>query len=431
MVDFFPVAPKPRRVEKGGIKNAPEDQNKSADDDYWSKDDENECVIRIHRTPRKKLFDPRGSNCPIDIEFLADETLTIIKYLNGENDSIQSTTWRNLSDPKDDQSQEWIGETYFQVDVHALEKWGDTSRGDAPPSDDDYEPMSEDEIEEALRGRDYDPLADFAEEESSIAPAVPGEEHDHYKAPKFAPVAKPGVFLGYRFEPGGKWKGDYYVADLEHFQAGVVRPSIHQVKQIYHNAEEPFVFPLLKAYEARTREIASYKHDRLSDPDHPSGKILPREDESFSFDEGRFDHGDDEGDRQDRLNLTIFLRLTSLIITSPMNLPLTKGMTTGCALKKKGPGIDTTSRRERTSLETTPVLYLQGGRSKLISTMSESLIATSSTPETRSIATPVMCMPAAIGLEHTNSGPGLPSFSTRAARPKGGVPLPRSRSAKT
>ena len=160
--------------------------------------------------------------------------------------------------------------------------------------------MSAEEIEEALRDCDYDPLADFAEEESSIAPAVPGEEHDHYKAPKFAPVAKPGVFLTYRFEPGGKWKGDYYVADLEHFQAGVVRPSIHQVKQIYHDAEEPFVFPLLKAYEARTREIASYKHDRLSDPDHLSGKILPREDESFSFDEGRFDHGDDEDDRQNR-----------------------------------------------------------------------------------------------------------------------------------
>ena len=209
MVDFFPVAPKPRRVEKGGIKNAPEDQNKPADDDYWSKDEENECVIRIHRTPRKKLFDPRGSNCPIDVQFLADETLTIIKYLNGENDSIQSTTWRNLSDPRDDQSQDWIGETYFQVDVHALEKWGETAREDTSLSDDDYEPMSPAEIEEALRDCDHDPLADFAEEESSIAPAVPGEEHDHYKAPKFAPVAKPGVFLGYRFEPGGKWKGDY------------------------------------------------------------------------------------------------------------------------------------------------------------------------------------------------------------------------------
>ena len=138
LVDFFPVAPKPRRVEKGGIKSAPEDRNKPADDDYWSKDEENECVIRIHRTPRKKLFDPRGSNCPIDVQFLADETLTIIKYLNGENDSIQSTTWRNLSDPRDDQSQDWIGEAYFQVDAHALERWGETVREDTSLSDDDY-----------------------------------------------------------------------------------------------------------------------------------------------------------------------------------------------------------------------------------------------------------------------------------------------------
>ena len=71
LVDFF--APKPRRVEKGGVKNAPEVQHECADADYWIKDEENECVIRIHRTPRKKLFDPRGSNCPIDVEFLADE----------------------------------------------------------------------------------------------------------------------------------------------------------------------------------------------------------------------------------------------------------------------------------------------------------------------------------------------------------------------
>ena len=86
--------------------------------------------------------------------------------------------------------------------------------------------MSVEEIEEALRDCDYDPFADFVEDDSSVAPAVPGEEQDQHKAPKFAPVAKPGVFLAYRFEPGGKWKGDDYVADLEHFQAGVVRPSI-------------------------------------------------------------------------------------------------------------------------------------------------------------------------------------------------------------
>ena len=205
----------------GGVKNASEVRNDCADADYWIKDEENECVIRIHRTPRKKLFDPRGSNGPIDVDFLADETLTTIKYLNGENDSIQSDTWRNLSDLREDQSQDWIGKAYFQVDVHALEKWGGTSKEGIALSDEEYEPMSAEEIEDALRDCDYDPFADFVEDESSVAPAVPGEEQDQYKAPKFAPVAKPGVFLGYRLEPGGKWKGDYYVADLEHFQAGV------------------------------------------------------------------------------------------------------------------------------------------------------------------------------------------------------------------
>ena len=80
-------------------------------------------------------------------------------------------------------------------------------------SEDEYEPMSAEEIEEALC--DYDPLSDFIEDESSVGCAVPGEEQDQHKSPKFAPVAKPGVFLGYRLEPGGKWKGDCYVADLE------------------------------------------------------------------------------------------------------------------------------------------------------------------------------------------------------------------------
>ena len=68
------------------------------------------------------------------------------------------------------------------------------------------------------------------------------------------------------------------------------------MKQIYHNAEEPYVFPLLKAYEARTREIASYKHDRLLNSDPFGGKNLPGKDESFSFDEGRFDPDDDDDD---------------------------------------------------------------------------------------------------------------------------------------
>ena len=42
--------------------------------------------------------------------------------------------------------------------------------------------MLAEEIEEALRDCDCDPLSDFIEDESSVAPAVLGEEQDQYKA---------------------------------------------------------------------------------------------------------------------------------------------------------------------------------------------------------------------------------------------------------
>lgn len=61
-------------------------------------------------------------------------------------------------------------------------------------------------------GRYFDPHSDYIEDESSVAPAVPGEEQDQYRDPKFAPVAKPRVFLGHRLEPGGKWKADRAIA---------------------------------------------------------------------------------------------------------------------------------------------------------------------------------------------------------------------------
>ena len=55
-----PLLPNLVELKSGGVKNAPEVRNECADADYWIKDEENDCVIRIHRTPRKKLFDPRA-----------------------------------------------------------------------------------------------------------------------------------------------------------------------------------------------------------------------------------------------------------------------------------------------------------------------------------------------------------------------------------
>ena len=102
-------------------------------------------------------------------------------------------------------------------------------------------------------------------------PAMPAQKIDPAsKAPKFGPVSKPGIFLGYRLEPGGQWKGDYYVADLEHFRNGFSRPSVHQVKRIWRNPEEGYVFPMLAAYERLTREVQLL--------DTGEGKGLPKAD---------------------------------------------------------------------------------------------------------------------------------------------------------
>ena len=100
----------------------------------------------------------------------------------------------------------------------------------------------------------------------------------------------------------------------------------------------------------------------------------------------RFDHGDDEDDRQNRRQNADSDNVpeTDLVdrhVSDGSSPDKRDDYWVRFALKKKGPGIDTMSRRERTSLETTPVLCLQGGRSKLISTTSGSFIATSSTPD--------------------------------------------------
>ena len=103
-----------------------------------------------------------------------------------------------------------MGESYFQVDTHGSENGGGTP-GDGDEltvSDDEYEPMSEDEIDDAHRGYEYRPFSDHGEDESSVAPAVPAEG---------CPVLE------------------------KQEQACVVKPSIHQVKQIYRNPDEPHV----------------------------------------------------------------------------------------------------------------------------------------------------------------------------------------------
>ena len=72
---------------------------------------------------------------------------------------------------------------------------------------------------------------------------------------KFSPTSKPGIFLGYHFENGGKWNGDYVVADLEDFKRDAECASIHQVKKIYSSPKEQWTFPMLAVYDKQTRSV--------------------------------------------------------------------------------------------------------------------------------------------------------------------------------
>ncbi|CAE7541323.1 JNK [Symbiodinium sp. CCMP2592] len=90
--------------------------------------------------------------------------------------------------------------------------------------------------------------------------AVPGAEVDQrlssYQRPsKFSPTSKPGIFLGCHFENGGKWDGDYIVADLEDFKRDALRASVHQVKKIYCSPKERWTFPMLAVYDKQTRSM--------------------------------------------------------------------------------------------------------------------------------------------------------------------------------
>ncbi|CAE6971381.1 unnamed protein product, partial [Symbiodinium sp. CCMP2592] len=77
-----------------------------------------------------------------------------------------------------------------------------------------------------------------------------------YQRPsKFSPTSKPGIFLGYHFENGGKWDGDYIVADLEDFKRDALRASVHQVKKIYCSPKERWTFPMLAVYDKQTRSM--------------------------------------------------------------------------------------------------------------------------------------------------------------------------------
>ena len=76
-----------------------------------------------------------------------------------------------------------------------------------------------------------------------------------------------GLFLGYTLLPGGVWKGDFRVADLEHF-AGLSLHSaakgsecqvhVQRVPEVRFNTDEPIFYPLKAKYDLQRDRAASW-----------------------------------------------------------------------------------------------------------------------------------------------------------------------------
>ena len=240
LVDFYPIAPKIRRDRKGGVQNAQNDfrhagkvdsEDVNEGGDHWIVNEDEKVLTRVHVEARTELFIPIGTSCPVKIKDLGRRRSTVLNYLDGSTEFVVDENWLQAENDRGG-NHEWTGETHFDCDFDQI----DEDEAEIYENE-EYEPECNDEP-------DFVPIDEVEVEETSVTTALPAEkkERDFIKIeedPKFAPSSKPGLFLGYRLEPGGVWKGDYLVADLEHIQKSLRKPSIHQVKRIWKNPEEP------------------------------------------------------------------------------------------------------------------------------------------------------------------------------------------------
>ena len=224
-----------RLAAQNAIRHARKVDSEDIDEggDHWIVNEDEKVLTRVHVEARTELFVPIGANCPVRIKDLGRRRSTVINYLDGSTEFVVDESWLQAEHDRGG-DHEWTGETHFDCDFDQI----DEDEAEIYENE-EYEPEGGDEP-------DFVPADEVEVEETSVTTALPAEKkgRDFTKIeedPKFAPSSKPGLFLGYRLEPGGLWKGDYLVADLEHIQRGLRKPSIHQVKRIWKNHEEPYV----------------------------------------------------------------------------------------------------------------------------------------------------------------------------------------------
>ena len=148
---------------------------------------------------------------------------------------------------------------------------------------------------------DFDKLEEFVDADRALDDEVPdisvdgsGQAQTYRPRGKFSPTSRPGVFLGYQFEVGSKWNGDYIIADLKDFKQNIAKPGVQQVKRIYLAPSKKFTFPLLPIYEKRARLLCLDDPVMLDSDICVESSGLDGDPDNFDFSEGRADGVPDE-----------------------------------------------------------------------------------------------------------------------------------------
>jgi len=83
-------------------------------DDYWEHVPYTIQIARVHVKPRNKLFNPIGSDCPVNLQGLARQRYTIMKTKTGDVEFDLTWDW-TTPDADIVNGFEWTGKTVFRI----------------------------------------------------------------------------------------------------------------------------------------------------------------------------------------------------------------------------------------------------------------------------------------------------------------------------